>query len=404
MKIRLLNTFSVYLLLLFPPMMPFVGGTDLSKQVSLILLLMTGSFLLCSLKKIKFDLVFALLFSYALFCFLNTVAKQGLIEGSVLINDIFESIRVVFIAFFYLYGFNLIRNNKSQLFESSLYWKLVLLFSALVMVSFILKNSSFGVLSSFYNSKAHRFSGLMPGINYVWFPLAVITGFGMLLYQRHAFSKIWFILATIVILGSLVLSASFTSIICFFTFLFLMMALFYFNKYGIRAFFIVIVAIFISGVFGFALLNYLLDNSIGFSGKFRLLLVFIENGDLSSFSSLSKRFDVWSYVFELINEKPLTGYGSSKSGVRYTDNSYVMTLYRYGIIGLLLEISVYLSLIFLFLKRFVNKENVLLSSFAISLIVAYLISGITANSFYELKLPYVFFTFIGCLVCNSSGK
>jgi len=267
-----------------------------------------------------------------------------------------------------------------------------------------LKSSSLGILSSFYNSKEHRFSGLMPGINYAWFPLVVLIGFGTALYQRQTFSKIWFLLACMVVLVTLMLSASFTSIICFFSFIFIFMGLLSFNRYGVCAIVVMACAILICGLAGFVLLEYIIKNSIGFSGKFVLLMDFIEDGDTSSFSSLNKRFDVWQYALTLINEKPLTGYGANKSGLRYTDNTYVMTIYRYGLIGLMFEISVYISLMYLFLKRFLNKENILLSAFSISIIVAYLISGFTANSFYELKLPYVFFTVIGCCMYMCESK
>ena len=398
MTLKIPFGFSLYLLLMFPPMLPFLGSTEISKQASLILLLVVGGVLLSYRRRVKIDFVFLVLLFYALYCFLSTVVKQGFIGGSLLINDLFESTRVMFIALFYLYGFNLIRYRQFNFFDNVQHWKIFLVFSALVVVSFILKDGYLGLLSSFYNSKEHRFSGLMPGINYIWFPLVVLIGFGIAIYQRRRLSKAWLVLVSLVVLASLVLSASFTSIICVFGFVFLFLALVYFQKHGVRSFLIIGPVLLVSLSIGYAFLSYLLENSIGFSGKFQLILAFIESGELSEFSSLSKRFNVWANAFQLIEEKPLTGYGANKSGLRYTDNTYVMTLYRYGILGLLLESSIYLGLIFFFLKScFVHKKNVLLSAFCLSMIAAYLVSGLTANSFYELKLPYVFFAVVGML-------
>ena len=56
-------------------------------------------------------------------------------------------------------------------------------------------------------------------------------------------------------------------------------------------------------------------------------------------SSLRTRFEIWERIFPVILERPLLGYGPSKSaqlevGVPYIDSGYLSWWYRYGLIGL----------------------------------------------------------------------
>lgn len=74
------------------------------------------------------------------------------------------------------------------------------------------------------------------------------------------------------------------------------------------------------------------------------------------------------------------------------DNSFLMSIYRYGIIGLFLEFMIYLSFLYLCFKR-VRSNN--FYALPIAFMCVYLITGIPANNFYELKTPYILAFMIG---------
>lgn len=58
--------------------------------------------------------------------------------------------------------------------------------------------------------------------------------------------------------------------------------------------------------------------------------------------NLNARFNLWerAYKNEILPHF-IIGQGSAKSMITIIDNSFLMSLYRYGILGLLLEFAIY---------------------------------------------------------------
>lgn len=94
-------------------------------------------------------------------------------------------------------------------------------------------------------------------------------------------------------------------------------------------------------------------------------------------NSLVGRFQVWSYLFEMVLHKPLFGHGPSKQffyqQTLYSDGEYILYLWRYGFIGLLFYIS------WILMPFFKNLKKALEHSFYLLLAAGILITAITNN-------------------------
>ena len=87
--------------------------------------------------------------------------------------------------------------------------------------------------------------------------------------------------------------------------------------------------------------------------------------------SFAKRSVNLIYVKELIENSPIFGHGAGKSIIKVIDSNYYMTIFRYGYVGLILELVFILSV---FIKIITNKNIPL--SFSIA-VFCFLLSFIT---------------------------
>ncbi len=127
-------------------------------------------------------------------------------------------------------------------------------------------------------------------------------------------------------------------------------------------------------------------------------LKYIFTGQVIEIKNLNARFNLWKIIYKNeILSHPIIGQGSAKSVITIADNSFLMSLYRYGIIVLLLEFAIYISL-FLKYIRYIKEEDSEIYLIPIILLFGYLISCITSSGFYELKLPYFLFFIFGFFI------
>jgi O-antigen ligase len=374
-----------YLLFLFF-LLPTVIIPDLpteGKQLSVLMLIFFGFYLLFFVGKLRFNLAVACIASYLLYISIITFFSS--VKYFLKITDLFDLLRVFGVLVFYVLGMS-IGSAKSLLAL-----RLLVYLSAMVFFSYLFRGGFFGGLSEFYSSEDHRFSSLVPGINYIWFPCLTIF-----LYSRVYLGNLFCLLSFFVVLSSLVFSASFTSIIVFLfgliTFEFLKMrftgnrglssCILFLTLYAVAMISLVTLMIYISVYYEF-----------GFVHKFYKLLEFLQTFDVSIFSSLSKRFDHWAYVFSAIQENSFIGHGPARDLIKYTDNTYLMSLFRWGLVGFIIEVLVYLVVIFYLFKNAMKFSVDAIIS--LSLLSAYFIAGFTSNVFYELKVPFLLFFIIG---------
>lgn len=94
-------------------------------------------------------------------------------------------------------------------------------------------------------------------------------------------------------------------------------------------------------------------------------------------NSLRGRFEVWQYLFEMVKEKPIFGYGPYKQYFYqndiYSESEYMLYLWRYGIIGLLMYIT------WLILPLWKNLKAAKENRFYFLVMISIMITAITNN-------------------------
>ena len=90
----------------------------------------------------------------------------------------------------------------------------------------------------------------------------------------------------------------------------------------------------------------------------------------------------------------------AKSEITITDNSYLMSLYRYGILGLSIELLILGFFLTLTAKKCFSGYSFSVYVLPLIFTAANLFSSFFANNMYELKLPYIQFLLIGYFSSN----
>ena len=382
-------------LLSFPVLLLGKSNIDLSKRFSsIIYFLFCVSLLITVTNKVKYNIITKLLITLSLYILIDIVLKQSVILKNLTIRDFAEIIRIVGIIFSFSLGLTIYDKYADNIKPKKILLVLLLL-QLILSIGFILKGP-FQFLNFFYTNKSHRFSGLMPGINYIWVGVGItylLLIEALVKKQISKNKKFIYLIVTISITAfETLLSVSFTSIIifCLFTFTLLIATI----KIRIQTIIAYIVASIITFIILSNLFSFIGQHSTYFISKLSQFNDFESGGSLNSFSSLQQRFEVWRYILSHYTRFPFTGYGSGKDIISYTDNTYIMSFFRYGILGLMLEVSLYVSLLIHFKKK-LKKTKEKLFIFVLSFILSYLIAGLVSNVFYELRTPYVAFLLFG---------
>jgi len=347
---------------------------------------------------------------------INIYINQIYLIGGVSIRDFAEIGRISGVLLFFYMG-NILSSNVEikYLFKFACtisYLYLVILVGRLLNVTMINK-----IYFLFYHKNLARFGGTWSGLNYIWIiPLLLLTINLLVLDKCKIKFKILInlLISTFVIVVTILLSGSRTSLVVFIASLMIALLLrwYYFRRINIkknlnlklnrRKMYILLLLIFVF---------ILIYNANTYMSKFLVNkfneLKCIFTGQATEIKNLNVRFNLWERVYKNeILPYFIFGQGSAKSMITITDNSFLMSLYRYGILGLLLEFSIYISLFLRYIK-YIKEEDSEIYLIPIILLFAYLISCIPANSFYELKLPYFLFFIFGffnnkVLLCSNN--
>lgn len=120
------------------------------------------------------------------------------------------------------------------------------------------------------------------------------------------------------------------------------------------------------------------------------------NGAALESQSAMGRLESWKFLGEMILEKPILGYGPNKTffyeNKIYSENEYVLYLWRYGFIGLFFYLALYLFPLKM-LNHKPNKSNNYL--FLVMCTLLFLISAITNNPFTDRFLMIMFAILLG---------
>lgn len=380
------------LLLFFANTFPWLGE-EAGKQAATLAMISAGGGLLLIFRARSIslnNLPFGFLILYTIYVNVIIFVQIFLGGGNIIFNDLAEPLRVLGLLIFFILGaassFNI------RYFNLRVFFTFFLIISGWMILGWIIGGGFQSGIFHLYITRDGRFSGLMASVNYVWVPSVIMVVLALLYYDNKIIRK-WLLILGVIILSmiSILLSGSRTGIAGFL--LALIVFFIFCGKKGRRK--LVLVGLFCIGAV-ILLYNSMPDQFVSTfdrtAGRIVELTVAIQHRDLTEVEAFNTRLSIWESHWEVIEENLVFGHGSGKAGIRILDNNYLMTIYRYGIVGLILESMIYLSFLIVCFK---NVRNYPVYSLPICFIAVYFISGVSSSPFYELKTPYVLAFLIG---------
>jgi len=227
-------------------------------------------------------------------------------------------------------------------------------------------------LNSHYEPAAKRMVGLMgnPNVNSILFSFFVLY-FLPLRYDSK--KNIWFFSAILM----LFMCQSRTSLFAFII-VFILIAVFKKTDWNLKQWTFILVSIAVLYVISWALATDFF--------KYPLYSNSMVDPAVLKSGSARGRFEVWQLLWQMIQEKPIFGYGAFKEYFYenniYSENEYILMTWRYGFVGLILYLLLFLLPLKLFSKI---KDSTLLTKLGL-LIILFLLTGITNNPFVERSI------------------
>ena len=118
--------------------------------------------------------------------------------------------------------------------------------------------------------------------------------------------------------------------------------------------------------------------------------------------SMLARYEVWWDAYDTAVKSPFLGWGPAKDNMPMgIDNEYLLQFRRYGLLGLVLLMTMYLSLVriaHMLCRRYGSKESTFLSLFMVGTVFVVLVVGLTNSAFNNLRFMPVFWTIAGSTI------
>ncbi len=128
------------------------------------------------------------------------------------------------------------------------------------------------------------------------------------------------------------------------------------------------------------------------------------NGQILQTGSARGRWEAWTLLGEMILQKPLLGYGGNKAYFYaqkiYSENEYILMAWRYGMIGLLGYLIIYL----LPLKAFFQAKKIEKTYPALLCLVLMSVAALTNNPFVDRTIMVLFAAVIGAVYAQLSTE
>jgi O-antigen ligase len=125
-------------------------------------------------------------------------------------------------------------------------------------------------------------------------------------------------------------------------------------------------------------------------------------GHILKTGSARGRWEAWTFLGEMILQRPLFGYGGNKAYFYaqkiYSENEFILMAWRYGIFGLMGYLLIYL----LPLKAFFQAKKIEQSYPALLSIVLMLVAALTNNPFVDRTIMVLFAAVIGAVYSQLS--
>ncbi|MDD5326965.1 MAG: O-antigen ligase family protein [Phycisphaerae bacterium] len=138
----------------------------------------------------------------------------------------------------------------------------------------------------------------------------------------------------------------------------------------------------------------------------RLKDLLLGGNNITKGESFLARLGMWTDSLAKAKDSILVGVGASKTVTQLTDNGYIYTLLRVGIIGLTLYVSMIVSLFILGIKSFALTSSPLKRAALLAFTMVVVNSAIfelSGEFFWNIRYGEVFATFMG-LLCGLSNQ
>lgn len=371
------NSFFKFLTVMFflLPSSSFVGGLGLWYLI----LLCSGVFFSIYFVSRKLTFNFVLLASSIIFILLTTFASLALSYEYFVLDDFFEIIRV-FSLLVFLTGGYFLSNDKTFTFLLS-FFPFYLLFQLVVSIlqkSEVIK-ATMSLVWNMDKAWSLRSTGTLGNPN-VLALMCILSMLFVYFFSAHKKVKIsCFVMCTAIVF----LSGSRTGLISYFATVIFMLFV-----SGNMRFFTVLKKLSVVILFGCVSLFglFALASELRYLGE---LLEVVEGGgfDLTQIGTFAHRLGAWERQYHLFLSKGelgfLLGVGPAKDiGFRVMDNDYLAQFLKYGLLGMLSNLTLLISILFVSFSTDRLYSNT--SRFIACLLVCYSVFSFTASTYLSL--------------------
>ncbi|MHB8983811.1 MAG: glycosyltransferase [Carboxydocellales bacterium] len=241
---------------------------------------------------------------------------------------------------------------------------------------------------------SQRIMGLFGNPNYtgIFLMLVINLAFSFLLFQKNKLKAIVLYLIIINLAGiMLLLSMSRTALLATLISLgYLLVRALLLNRIAKRQ---------VIGVLGVVLIVVAVFS--GFYGQ-KFLWRFEEGVNLGTSTSFQAKLVLWKESIKLIKQSPVFGWGPAKEEMTtLVDNEYLLIMRRYGLVGLLIYLALYLNILIRSGRLAARAGSPVKAAYGYAvqgITAGFLIFNLTAGTFYNLQLMSVYFTLVGVLL------
>jgi O-antigen ligase len=118
-------------------------------------------------------------------------------------------------------------------------------------------------------------------------------------------------------------------------------------------------------------------------------------GKLMKTGSAKGRLEIWKYLGKMILERPVFGYGGNKeffyNHKLYAENEYILVAWRYGIIGLVAFLYIYIRSWLDFFRQPIRKDYAV----PLLLIIAFMVTSLTNNPLSDRTISMMYAMILG---------
>ncbi|EHU4934663.1 O-antigen ligase family protein [Vibrio vulnificus] len=343
------------LIVLFKPTPTGILGAEIGLKIpDLIFIFITSFFLILHKRYVIVDKVAIILFVFIVFDLISQI--NGVLSGNdIIINDLVDLIIPIEVVLAYMAGVAFFRSGYRALFNK----KITIIIAAFVFFNYLMFFDLFAfksLMSNFYEvgkSRGYseenirniwRLASTFTNPNYFGLFCSLITSLFFYFLTRKIETRS--IVLFFVFLSFVVISGSRTALISLVFSLSLILVLDVLSK-GIKTKQRVVFYSFLFLIVIFALPKVLLSAS-----EFLWRFTNVDNME----ESFGARLDAWGGAFKSIENYILIGVGSNKSELQSVDSNYVLILYKNGILGLFMELSILIYISFVSFDLYLKKN------------------------------------------------